>query len=124
MERSISSALQNAVPACSIVNLDERLVSALFRVWRLSPFVINSAYRSVEYEKSKGRSGSSSHCKGLAADIACVSNRQRYELINCALAAGFTRIGVGKSFIHLDLDESKPQHRIWTYDDKNKERKG
>lgn len=124
MERSISSVLQNAVPACSIRNLDEHFVEVLFKIWRLCPFTINSAYRSIEYEKSKGRSGSSSHCRGLAADIACLSNLQRYELVSSALAAGVRRIGIAKNFVHIDIDSSKPQNRIWTYDDKNKERKG
>lgn len=124
MERSISSALQNATPACSIVNLDERLVEALFRIWRLCPFVISSAYRSKEYEKSRGRSGTSSHCKGLAVDIVCCSNAERFQLVESALAAGFTRIGIAKNFIHLDLDTDKNQKRIWTYNDQNKERKG
>ena len=32
-----------------------------------------------------------------------------------ALQSGFLRIGLGKDFIHLDVDTLLPSPRIWTY---------
>jgi hypothetical protein len=32
-----------------------------------------------------------------------------------ALKAGFTRIGIGKTFVHMDRDPFLPQPRLWLY---------
>lgn len=78
------------------------------------PFCINSAYRSVSYEKRKGRSGKSMHCLGRAVDVSCKDSVSRYRIVNSALQAGFHGIGIGKNFIHLDDRESSTL--IWLYD--------
>lgn len=78
------------------------------------PIYLNSAYRTVSYEKKKGRTGTSSHCKGVAFDIRCVDTRDRYVLVRNALKVGFTRIGIGKTYIHVDCDYSK-HDSIWLY---------
>lgn len=121
---AVSSAIQSASPACSVHDLQPDLIEKLFRMWRVEPFVCSSAYRSEEWERSRHRSGKSSHCKGLAVDIVCCDNVHRFKVVETALAAGFTRIGIAKNFVHVDCDESKPQQRIWTYNDQNKERLG
>lgn len=120
----LSFALQNAQPACTISDFEPSFADILYRVWLLHPFTISSGFRSVEYERSRSRNGRSSHCKGLAADIVCLSNLDRFQLVSAFLALGVTRIGIAKNFIHVDMDSSKPFPRIWTYDDKNNERKG
>lgn len=120
---AFSTMLQNAQPCCSVADLDFGFAKRVYDVWRDVPFVINSAYRSKDYELSRHRSGTSSHCKGLAIDVSCIDNVQRFELVNAFLRHGFTRIGVGARFIHVDADMSKPQNRIWTYSDNNKERR-
>jgi len=85
------------------------------------PFKINSGYRTKEYNEDLIRrnyaaSRSSSHLKGLAADISVKDSRQRFIVINSLLLAGFTRIGIADTFIHVDLDiEEKTQNVIWTY---------
>lgn len=79
------------------------------------PLVVNSAYRTFDYEQSKGRSGSSSHCKGIAVDIAVQSDEKRLKIVQNSLRAGFQRIGIAKNFIHLDLDNDKPSC-IWLYE--------
>lgn len=119
---ALASALQGAQPACSPSQFDSAFAEVLYRVWRRHPFTISSGFRSVEYERSRSRTGRSSHCKGLAADIVCLSNLDRFELVSLFLALGVTRIGIAKNFIHVDMDSSKPSPRIWTYDDKNNER--
>lgn len=79
------------------------------------PFIVTSAYRSPEHNKRVGGAPDSAHLRGRAFDIRCNNTRERYCIIHGALAAGFTRIGVGKSFVHLDDDPSLPQCVIWTY---------
>jgi len=35
--------------------------------------------------------------------------------VNALLKAGFTRIGIASSFVHVDCDPTKPAQVIWTY---------
>lgn len=77
---------------------------------------INSAYRSSDYEKRHGRSGDSAHCLGKAVDIHCTNNRHRYHIIKFALQKGINRIGVYKTFIHLDTainKDGKSTQTVW-----------
>lgn len=81
------------------------------------PVILNSAYRSVEHELSKGRSGKSAHTLGRAFDIRCLNSADRFRLVYAALAVGFHRIGIGKNFIHVD-DSCEPRHlsnQMWHY---------
>ena len=84
------------------------------------PIHITSGYRTKEYNESLAARGykaspNSSHCKGLAVDIACNNSIDRYHLINCLLDVGFKRIGIADSFIHVDIDTDKAKEVIWTY---------
>lgn len=103
-------------PDCSINQVSEKLLSMLDLARELYglPIVINSAYRSPEWERIHKRSGTSSHCKGLAVDISCLVGPMRLRLIEALLDAGFKRIGIAKSYIHVDIDDSKPDS-LWLY---------
>ena len=84
------------------------------------PIHIESGYRTKEYNESLAARGykaspNSSHLRGLAVDIACNNSVDRYHLLNCLLDVGFTRIGVGNTFIHVDIDKDKAKEVIWTY---------
>lgn len=105
-----------AVPRCDISDMDSSFLTMLdnARAFAGVPFKINSAFRSVEYELSKGRTGTSSHCKGCAVDIACTDSRKRYLIVNSLVSAGFNRIGINKTYIHVDSDSDK-RPSIWLY---------
>ncbi len=79
------------------------------------PFVITSGYRTKVHNKKLGGSSTSSHLKGLAADISCVNSVERLLIIAGLLDAGFSRIGIAKDFIHVDCDLSKPSC-LWLYE--------
>ena len=79
------------------------------------PFVINSGFRTPEHNKKVDGKENSSHLAGYAADIACSDSRSRFIIIDALIQAGFTRIGVAKSFIHVDNDSEKDGNVIWTY---------
>ena len=79
------------------------------------PFIINSAYRSVEKNKAVGGKPNSSHLKGLAVDIKANDSRTRGLILQALRAVGFTRIGIAKNFIHVDMDYSKSQNVTWLY---------
>ena len=78
------------------------------------PFKITSGYRSPQHNLDVGGRVGSSHIKGLAVDIACVNSHQRQKILTALIQVGFKRVGIGKSFIHTDLDTSKP-NAIWLY---------
>jgi len=81
------------------------------------PFKITSGYRSQEYnDKLKNSSKNSSHIKGLAVDIAATDSSSRFKIIEAALFLGIQRIGVGSTFIHIDIDDKdKPAKVCWIY---------
>jgi zinc D-Ala-D-Ala carboxypeptidase len=85
------------------------------------PIVISSGYRAPEYNAKvspqTGRTGP--HTTGRAADILVNGGRERFELVQAALAVGFTGIGVAKGFVHVDDVPVEwkqiPRPAIWTY---------
>lgn len=79
------------------------------------PFKINSGYRTKSHNIKVGGSSVSSHLKGLAVDIHCIDSIKRCIIIKSLLSVGFHRIGIAKSFIHVDMDESKKCNIIWLY---------
>jgi len=84
------------------------------------PFTITSGYRvpaDIERLAKRGYkvSKNSSHLKGCAADIAILDSNSRYIILDALLKAGFNRIGISNTFIHVDSDLDKPQNVIWTY---------
>ena len=79
------------------------------------PFVINSAYRSPEHNAKVGGKPTSSHLKGLAVDIKAKDSTTRGLILDALRVVGFTRIGIGNTFIHVDLDTEKAQNKTWLY---------
>tara|TARA_R100001086_G_scaffold126681_4_gene65540 strand:+ start:2891 stop:3274 length:384 start_codon:yes stop_codon:yes gene_type:complete len=84
------------------------------------PFIINSGYRTPEYNKQLIKQGfkaseNSSHTKGIACDIKVENTQNRYKILKALIEVGFKRIGIAKNFIHCDIDYDKHQNLIWTY---------
>ena len=90
----------------------------------VGPIRITSGVRCRQHPESRTRPPSSpvpadrgdveGRC-GHAGDIAAVGSRRRFRLLDAALAAGFVRVGIGKSFLHLDNDYKKAQGVAWDY---------
>ena len=104
--------------------MDESLLQMLDEVREKfdKPIHITSGYRTYAHnEKVGGKipdengNGGSSHLKGLAVDIACNNSVNRFDLINCLIEVGFSRIGIADGFIHADIDSNKSRGVMWTY---------
>jgi len=89
-----------------------------------SVIIIASGYRCLKHNGSPevGSDDISSHPKGYAVDIKCITSRYRFQLIKALIEAGFTRIGFRlnkerpeRSFIHADCDPDKDPEVIWGY---------
>ena len=87
-----------------------------FRRYYGQPFTPNSAYRCQEHNDSlPDAKPDSAHTRGHAFDIPVTNSRERWKAVWSAIEAGFTRIGAGKTFIHVDDDPDKPDLVIWLY---------
>lgn len=98
------------IPKSDKYELDSSLLTILEKLEddsEIGELHINSAYRTQAHEIRCGRNGSSAHCLGKAVDIACYNSRIRYYLVKRALQLGINRIGIYKSFVHLDTALSK-----------------
>jgi uncharacterized protein YcbK (DUF882 family) len=106
-------------PPCDISQMDAGFLALLDGVREKAgiPLVLNSAFRSSEWELEQKRSGNSAHTRGLAVDIRCNTSQNRYRILAAAIECGVPRIGVGKTYIHLDNDPTLPQGIIWHYYD-------
>ena len=111
------SEFKKCTPKCSLQDMDQSFMSKLDTARNIAgiPFVLNSAYRSKEWEIKQGRAGTSSHCEGKAVDIRCGSDYSRFIIIDALLKAGFNRIGVAKTFIHVDSSTTHSQKVTWLY---------
>lgn len=101
--------------------MDKRLIYMLQQLEARTGYPIfrwiNSGARSPVHNRKVGGVSNSSHniprCK--AVDIKTPSKQIRNLLVTTARDIGFKRIGVGKTFVHLDTDNEKAQYVAWGY---------
>ena len=107
-----------ATPSCSLSQMDDWFMQRLDKVRELAkvPMIVNSAFRSPQWEREHCRSGNSAHTYGMAVDIHCTDNYMRFRILCAAFEVGINRIGIGKNFIHLDDSVILPEPRVWLYE--------
>jgi hypothetical protein len=79
------------------------------------PLIIDSGVRTMAHNQAIGGEMFSAHITGEAADVRAISSRTRFIIISNALRLGFRRIGVGDTFIHLDISLTLDQDVYWIY---------
>jgi len=79
------------------------------------PLVVTSGCRCSEHNRQEKGKEDSAHVKGLAADLKVNNSRERFEVLQALLTLGIARIGIAKTFIHVDIDDSKPPQVVWLY---------
>ncbi len=90
---------------------DEKFLDGLQKIRHyIGPIVINSARRCLKHNAEVGGASRSMHMREIAVDIK-IAPHNRIELYNAAKNAGFTGMGFGVNFMHLDMG----QRRRWTY---------
>ena len=84
------------------------------------PITLTSACRCRDHNSNEGGKDDSAHiseeynpCE--AVDIETIYSRNRYKILNTAIRIGFHRIGIAKTFIHLDIDKTKDEEVVWLY---------
>jgi zinc D-Ala-D-Ala carboxypeptidase len=95
---------------CGLLNVEPELIERLMiaRDRAKFPFVITSGSRCPAHNGVVGGSRTSAHLTGQAADIRCASMFTRLRLIDSLRVAGFARIGISSTFVHVDIDLARP----------------
>ena len=75
--------------------------------------IVNSGARCPTYNKAIKGAENSFHISTVkspseAVDIRLNNGSERFEIVSEGLKLGFTGIGVGEDFIHLDIRKSAP----------------
>lgn len=77
------------------------------------PFIITSGIRTKQRNAEVGGVDGSAHLTGRAVDIQCRTGRARFLFVRALMDAGFRRIGIYDTHIHVDTDPNKPKDVIW-----------
>lgn len=104
-------------PCCNELSFSADMLEKLNKARRIAgiPFVINSGYRCFKHNQEVGGKETSAHLAGLAVDIECTNSRARMLILSSLISMGFTRVGIGSNFIHVDDDPSKDPKVAWLY---------
>jgi uncharacterized protein YcbK (DUF882 family) len=104
-------------PCCDQCEMDPEFMKKLQELRDIMgrPMSINSGFRCASHNEAVGGSKASRHRIGLAADCSTVdwSSTDLYRLIKEAQALGFKGIGIGKTYVHLDMRDDKA--KMWVY---------
>ena len=81
------------------------------------PLKVSSGYRTASHNAIVGGAINSAHTQGIAADLVIPEpcGRNRMIFIKAAIEEGIDRIGIGKTFVHVDASEALPRNVMWTY---------
>ena len=104
-----------ACPCCNKGEMNRGFMDRLNAARGLAgiPFVINSAYRCIRHNAKVGGKVNSAHTGGYAADIHCIGSRHRHIILKALRALKFNRVGIYKTFIHVDCDPDKVEDVTW-----------
>tara|TARA_B100000959_G_scaffold147137_1_gene154500 strand:+ start:400 stop:762 length:363 start_codon:yes stop_codon:yes gene_type:complete len=75
---------------------------------------INSGIRCSNHNSTINATPTSSHIDGWAADLKYTGSAERYTLLY-AIMPVFDRVGIAKTFIHVDVDANKTAGVVWLY---------
>jgi hypothetical protein len=105
---------------CDRGRVDKRLAQLLvktrqiLRQWNPEAKVtINSGFRCPEHNAAIGGSAHSAHPLGEAGDLKAVEHAYRLALLTAVILAGFKRIEVCKTWIHVDVADDKLHPVPW-----------
>jgi uncharacterized protein YcbK (DUF882 family) len=103
-------------PCCGKNEIIPELVMVVLSLeTHLNDLKINSGYRCKKHNAAVGGSPTSSHLTGWAVDLAAPDSRTRFKIIYWLIEDGIGRIGIGRTYIHLDIDPKKPWDVLWLY---------
>lgn len=104
-------------PCCGKEEMDRDFIARLQTAREVADtsFKINSGWRCQNHNREVGGVENSSHVTGHAADIQATTSQKRFAVVTALVEAGLERIGIAKTFVHVDDDASKSQRVMWLY---------
>lgn len=115
-EKSLFARLKCKCGNCNAIEPNADLIQRLTEIEKVSGITleINSGVRCKKRNEEAGGKPNSAHLYGYAADIAVPDSKVRWLLLWATFTLqSFNRIGIYKTFIHVDCDESKPRNVVW-----------
>ena len=107
---------------CGISLISQELLTLLDKAREKAnmPFLLSSGCRCEDHNEHEKGSKNSSHIttntkRGTAVDIAITSSHARFTILKALLDVGFNRVGIAKTFIHVDVDTTKAPAVSWVY---------
>lgn len=107
---------------CGLDNISMTLVNRLQAIRDIigQPIRINSGVRCVKHNAEIGGVMESEHVPldgrdGEGVDIKCEASTERHILLGHCHEK-FSRVGIGKTFIHVGVRATKPQEVTWLYE--------
>lgn len=112
--------LRRRIPVCPHGHPDDfsaHLVALLDKAEKRVNFQLrySSGFRCPACNTAAGGVRHSAHLTGEAVDILSTSSSARLTILRTFIELGCRRIGIGKSFIHVDVSETLPQEVCWIY---------
>lgn len=100
---------------CGLCEMDPKLMWALNRLRHElgRPVVVTSGHRCAKHNAAVGGRVNSFHLTGRAVDIRTATAKERWETLRLAFRLGFTGIGIGKGFVHLDVRDGEPWSDVY-----------
>lgn len=94
-----------ACPCCGKMSIQEKALDFIERFRNVlgKKFTPNSAYRCPMHNANVGGRVTSAHLQGLAFDVPCHGTVLRRQMIEAAIKAGVTNIGIYPTYLHLDV---------------------
>jgi len=95
---------------CGLNNIHKEVVLLLDSARDMAqiPFRINCGCRCEKHNKEVGGVEDSAHIKGYAVDISARDDKSRFIIVSALIKSGFNRVIVYDTFVHCDLDFTKP----------------
>ncbi len=108
---------ERCTPPCSLQDMSQEAMDTFDKVRQNvgTPLSISCAYRTEAWDRAKGRSGNSAHTQRCAIDVRCTDSGLRHKIVQAAIKAGITRIGIAKTFVHIDTSKLNTPRVIWLY---------
>lgn len=107
---------------CGLASMDSEILKIFDKIRDIhgKPLIINSGCRCKKHNAAVGGKETSAHLpdengKCHALDIQCANSHDRFDIIHLAVSFGISRIGIHKSFIHIDTRRELPQEVLWLY---------
>ena len=80
------------------------------------PIIISSGLRCPEWNRVQGGKLDSAHLTGQAADLSCGDSQRRWQLLSLIFTHKlFVRVGIGDTFLHVDINPDKQSEVLWLY---------